>query len=232
MATNCPRVLVQLAAILQKEIRPCNASIMIMHKNGSLQLQNSKGANGYVIPLGNSYAVIDPGMESGAKAVITELETAGILGEVSHVLLTHADMDHAGAALKVAAATGAVLWIGCADAEILTGKRAPGTLFRRLLSSIMLPKLPATYLLLGDSPGFPEEITAVATPGHTPGHFAFLWNQVLFCGDAVRVRSDGTLKQFFRPLITNTDQALASAAVLDALDFVWVCPGHGKVTQR
>ena len=205
---------------------------MIKLENGALQLEKSRGANGFVIPLGETYAVVDPGMKSGAQAVIAELTAAGILGSVSHVLLTHYDVDHAGAALALAAETGAQVWIGRADADILAGRTPAGTFSRRLTSSIGRPKLPGTVDYLGESPGFPEEITALATPGHTPGHFAFVWGQTVFCGDAAMPRTDGTLKQLPSFLITDKPLALASTAVLEELDVRWVCPGHGKVTAR
>ncbi|ALE05381.1 hypothetical protein AL755_07650 [Arthrobacter sp. ERGS1:01] len=200
--------------------------------NGAFQLSKSRGANGYVIPLGETYAVIDPGMKSGAQAVIAELTGAGMLGTVSHILLTHYDIDHAGAALALATETGAQLWIGRADADILTGRRPAGTFSRRITSSIGRPKLPETVYYLGESPGFPADITALPTPGHTPGHHAFVWGSSVFSGDAVMVNPDGTLKQFPRLLITDKAQALDSTAVLEALDVRWVCPGHGKVTAR
>ena len=200
--------------------------------NGAFQLSTSRGANGYVLPLGDVFAVIDPGMNSGVRAVLGELAAEGMAGSVSHILLTHYDIDHAGAALALAKETGAQLWIGRADADILAGRRPPGTSTRRLLTSIGRPKLPGTVNYLGESAGFPEEITAVPTPGHTPGHFAFTWRGSLFSGDAVMVRGDGSLKQFPRLLITDKAQALASTAVLDALNVRWICPGHGKVTAR
>jgi len=200
--------------------------------NGALKLEKSRGANGFVIPLGDAYAVVDPGMKSGAQAVIAELTGAGVLGSVRHILLTHYDIDHAGAALALATETGAQLWIGRADADILAGRRPAGTLSRRITSSIGRPKLPETVHYLGESPDFPPGITALPTPGHTPGHHAFVWGNSLFSGDAVMVNPDGTLKQFPRLLITDKAQALASTAVLEALDVHWICPGHGKVTAR
>ena len=200
--------------------------------NGAFQLSSSRGANGYVLELADGYAVIDPGMKSGARGVIAELAEAGILGAVSHILLTHYDIDHAGAALALAEATGALLWIGRADADILAGRRPAGTLSRKVTSSIGRPRLPGTVHFLGEYPGFPADVTAIATPGHTPGHHAFVWDGSVFSGDAVMVRRDGTLKQFPRLLITDKAQALDSTTILDALDVRWVCPGHGKVTAR
>lgn len=200
--------------------------------NGAFALESARGANGYVLPLQNGYALIDPGMQFGARGVIAELAAAGVLGAIDHVLLTHYDIDHAGAAMAVAEASGARLWIGRPDADILNGLRPAGTFSRKVTSSIGRPKLPATVHYLGESPGPPSDITAIATPGHTPGHHAFTWGDSVFCGDAVMVRDDGSLKQFPRPLITDRTQALASTAILESLDVRWVCPGHGKVTAR
>lgn len=200
--------------------------------NGAFALEHSRGANGYVLPLRDGYAVVDPGMKAGAQSVIAELTAAGLLGSVHHILLTHYDLDHAGAALALTEETGAQLWIGRADADILAGRQPAGTFSRRITSSIGRPKLPDTVHFLGESPGFPADITALGTPGHTPGHYAFGWADSVFCGDAVRVRKDGTLKQFPRLLITDKVAALASTLVLESLDVGWICPGHGNVTAR
>ncbi|MFQ4148415.1 MBL fold metallo-hydrolase [Arthrobacter sp. LAPM80] len=201
-------------------------------ESGALQLQKSSGANGYVIPLGSTYAVLDPGMWFGAKAVIGELATAGILGSVGHILLTHYDLDHAGAALALANETGAQLWIGRADADILAGRRPPGSPGRRITSRFMRPKLPDNALYIEKDARFPDSITAIPTPGHTPGHFAFSWERTIFCGDAARVQPGGDMKEFIPFLNTDRPLARASMQILEALDVDWVCPGHGRVTRK
>ena len=55
-----------------------------MHRlsNGAFQLSKSRGANGYVLPLGDGCAVVDPGMKSGARAVFVELAAAGMAGSL------------------------------------------------------------------------------------------------------------------------------------------------------
>ncbi|MHA7305798.1 MBL fold metallo-hydrolase [Arthrobacter sp. TMN-49] len=200
--------------------------------NGAFQLSRSRGANGYVVASGEQLVVIDPGLASGASGVVTELREAGLLKAVRHVLLTHYDLDHAGAAEAVAAAAGATVWISRLDAQVLTGQLRPGTVFRRLSTAFGKPHLPDAVAYLGESGGFPTGITAVAAPGHTAGHYAYHWADTLFIGDAARVRQDGSLKQF--PGFMNTDKAAAlhTAGQLEALDVAWVCPGHGKVTRK
>ncbi len=200
--------------------------------NSAFQLEKSRGANGYVITAGEQLALIDPGMASGAAAVVRELQDAGLLPALRHVLLTHYDPDHAGAARAVAKAAGATLWISRADAAVLRGESRPATLSRRVLTSFGKPRLPGQVSYLGESEGFPSQITAMASSGHTAGHYAFLWQDSLFCGDAAMVREDGTLKQFPSFLITDKATALQTTAELEAVDVGWICPGHGKVTRK
>lgn len=200
--------------------------------NGAFQLSNSRGANGYVVAAGEQLVLIDPGMAWGASRVVNELRGAGLLKAVRHVLLTHYDMDHAGAAKTVAAAAGATVWISRLDAQVLNGQLQPGTLFRRLSTALGKPQLPDSVSYIGESHGFPTGIAAVAAPGHTPGHFAFHWEDTLFVGDAALVRQDGSLKQFPGFLITDKPTARQTAAQLEAIDVGWVCPGHGKFTRR
>ena len=200
--------------------------------NSAFQLEKSRGANGYVVAAGEQLALIGPGMAGGAAAVVRELRDAGLLPALRHVLLTHYDTDHAGAALAVAKAAGATLWISRADAAVLRGESRPATVSRRMLTLFGRPRLPKQVSYLGETEGFPSQITAVASPGHTPGHYAFLWQDSLFCGDAAMVREDGTLKQFPGFLITDKTLALATTTALEALDASWICPGHGKVTRK
>lgn len=205
-----------------------------MHKlsNGAFQLSKSRGANGYVVATGEQLVLIDPGMASGSAGVVSELREAGLLTAVRHVLLTHYDMDHAGAAQAVAAAAGATVWISRLDAQVLTGELTPGTFFRRLSTAFGKPHLPEAVSYIGESDGFPTGIAAVAAPGHTAGHYAFHWQDSLFIGDAALVRRDGSLKQFPGFIITDKPTALQTAAELEAMDVAWLCPGHGNVTQK
>lgn len=205
---------------------------MITLPNGAFQLEHSKGANGYLIPLEDSYVLIDPGLKAGGAAVITELQDAGVLEKVTDILLTHGDYDHSGAAVEVGAATGATLWIGRAEVDLIEGRIKSKTPQRRLLAVFMQPALPSSYNFLGESDGFPGQIEAVYSPGHTPGHYSFVWNRALFCGDAVEVTPNGELKQFKAIAINDKKLALETTPLLEALDVDWVFPGHGKIARR
>jgi glyoxylase-like metal-dependent hydrolase (beta-lactamase superfamily II) len=82
-----------------------------------------------------------------------------------------------------------------------------------------------------DVPGSPR---VVATPGHTPGHCAFLFEDhgALFVGDELCTWNplSGRLGAQVMPsfLNTSTDQCLESLAALEGLEAKVMLPGHGE----
>lgn len=194
------------------------------------RLQHSAGSRGYAVLDGERVAIVDPGLPAGSKALLRELREAGLLDRVTDVLVTHADLDHVGAAPALQGATGATVWLGRADAEILDGTSQAATRFRLLLARRPTPPFAGSLQLLegGEEP-FPR-VTALATPGHTPGHMAFTFHDVLFAGDAVRGTRDGMT---LMPGILTSDksEAKASLELIASLGARWLCPGHGRVRE-
>lgn len=194
------------------------------------RLQCSAGSNGYAVLDGDRAALVDPGLPVGGDAVLKELRGARLLDRVTDVLVTHADIDHLGAAAALQEATGATVWLGRADAEIVEGKREPSTRFRRLLAHRKAPRVTGPLELLegGEEP-FPR-LRAVATPGHTPGHMAFTFEEVVFAGDAVRGTKDG-LRLMPGLLTSDPREAEQSLTVIAGLGARWLCPGHGRIRE-
>jgi glyoxylase-like metal-dependent hydrolase (beta-lactamase superfamily II) len=83
-------------------------------------------------------------------------------------------------------------------------------------------------LVDGDELGFGDGAVAVAAPGHTPGSVAVYLprHRVLFTGDAVARREDGTVICG----VFNVDRARAAASLrrLAELDVAVACFGHGE----
>jgi glyoxylase-like metal-dependent hydrolase (beta-lactamase superfamily II) len=197
---------------------------------GVFRLQHSAGSNGYAVFDGGRVAIVDPGLPAGSRSLLRELRQAGVLDRVTDLLVTHADLDHVGAAPAVQAATGAKVWLGRADAEILEGKRQPATRLRRVLARRRTPRLrDGLELLEGGEEPFPG-IRAIATPGHTPGHMAFSFGEVVFAGDAVR-GSDQGLRLMPGFLTSDRSQAQESLDLIAGLGARWLCPGHGHVRE-
>lgn len=172
------------------------------------QLQRSKGANGYLIRTAGHTAVVDPGLAGGYDAVLGELrDAAPIVGEVTDILLTHYDADHAQVVLRLQRKLGATVWLGAADAAILRREVPPPTRVRRVLFHLAPTGPPEGLTELNGEGELFEGVTAFPSPGHTPGHVAYQLDDILFSGDAVRVDRGGSIKRFFSAL--NSDNPLA-----------------------
>jgi len=117
-------------------------------------------------------AVIDPGDESGT--ILDYVESNRL--SVRAILLTHGHFDHTGAVEAVAEETGAPVWIAPADVcgaeDRSEYKYLPGREVRPLQDGTEIPIGTLT-------------VTAVATPGHTPGGMTFRCRDALFAGDTL-----------------------------------------------
>ncbi len=197
--------------------------------DGVFRLQKARGANAYLVADGERSVVIDTGIRSGAPGLIAELAAARHeVPPVTEIVLTHYDPDHAGSAAALQRHTGARVWLGAADAAILRGETPPPTRTRRAFALRGQADEPSGLAELSDDeetevvPG----LFAVPAPGHTPGHHVVRWRGVVFSGDAVRL-SKGRLAQFPGFLISDKEQALATAALIERMRPRLVCPGHG-----
>mmetsp|Transcript_28353 Transcript_28353/g.80037 ORF Transcript_28353/g.80037 Transcript_28353/m.80037 type:complete len:262 (-) Transcript_28353:90-875(-) len=111
---------------------------------------------------------------------------------VGHAL-SHAHPDHSGASRLLCTTFEVPFWVGTGDAEVASGRKpmevGPAWCPVRLLPHTLVSGQahPVDFVMQDNQPLFNTGFTAVSTPGHTPGHFAF-WRQedrVLICGDVV-----------------------------------------------
>ncbi len=169
-------------------------------------------------------AVIDPGPDLPAhRAAI--LAAAGP-GRISHILVTHAHLDHSGGARALAEATGApILGFGPAEAG-RSAVMARLALEGGLAGGEGLDRDFAPDLALADGAVIESDewqLVALHTPGHFAGHLSFQSEGRIFCGDVVMGWSstlisppDGDLADYFRTL-----------SRLDSLGAVELLPAHG-----
>lgn len=200
------------------------------------QLQRSRGANGYLLRTAGHTVVVDPGMAGGYDAVLGELrDAAPVVGQVTDILLTHYDADHAQVALRLQRELDATVWLGAADAAILRREVPPPSRVRRVLFRVAPVEVPEPLTELDGERELFEGLSAFPIPGHTPGQMAFQLDDVLFTGDAVRVQRDGTIKRFYSAL--NSDNPLAARTTAELRRRIndggigWICPGHNPPTR-
>jgi hydroxyacylglutathione hydrolase len=196
-------------------------------------LTDAVGARCYWLDLGpEQVAIVDPGTLLGVNRVARELRRAGRSPyEVTDILLTHGDVDHAQAAAEWQRRTGARVWLGEADAQILSGVSQPESRLRKVTSRLGTAELPDNLQLLSGDAEIGPGLTALWTRGHTPGHHSFHYRTVLFAGDAARCAA-GELVPMREWLHDNPGQAAASLARLQAIEADWYCCGHSDPAKR
>ena len=165
-----------------------------MPKTGPARIQLASNAVG--IRAGNSYAwiiktangamLIDAGMDSQGKAIIAELQNMNQTPDDVHtILLTHGHGDHWKGCLAFPKAK---IMVEKQDIALIRGDRKPKGMMPAFFDKVIpkkkppavLHELPDTGTLTIDG----ETFTVISLPGHTSGSVAFLWNDVLFSGDA------------------------------------------------
>lgn len=195
-------------------------------------LRNSVGARCYWLEAGDHVAIVDPGMLPGLNPLARELRGGGRSPyQVTDILLTHHDFDHAQTAAIWQERTGARVWLGASDIAVLAGAADASSPSRRLSSRLVRVAMPARLQPLdGDAEVWPG-LTALHTPAHTPGHHCFRWHDVLFVGDAARA-VDGRLVPSPSWQMSDVKRSPAELARLCALPVTWYCPGHSDPTRR
>ncbi|MFE2428096.1 MBL fold metallo-hydrolase [Streptomyces sp. NPDC059373] len=192
----------------------------------------------YIVRQPGGYALVDTGPAGSEAAILQAIhELGGAPEDVREIVLTHAHEDHAGSAAALAAATGARVLAGAADADAVRGRAAvpPPVLepwelpIWERVSALGLPAAPAARVdrELADGDQLDWGARVFHVPGHTPGSIALHLPAagVLFTGDTISFAEGRP-----RPGVFNNDreQVLAGYARLAALDTDTACFGHGE----
>ncbi len=144
--------------------------------------------------------IVDPG--PALEAHLDQLaEDARGRGGAAGIALTHAHGDHADGVAGVLARLGDL--------------------------PVAAAAWPAATVTLTDGARF-GPLTAIAAPGHSPDHMAFVAGRVLFSGDAVL----GHGSVYVAPDPGALRGYLAALDRLLALDLTLICPGHGPVVTE
>jgi glyoxylase-like metal-dependent hydrolase (beta-lactamase superfamily II) len=196
--------------------------------------------NCYLVREDDGFTLIDTTVSGQAQAIIQLAQKLG--APIVRIVLTHAHSDHVGSLDALHAALPDVpVAISARDARFLSGDKSldPSEPQVPLRGGYPICQTKPTRLLhAGERIG---SLEALATPGHTPGHLAFLdtRDRSLIVGDAFQtlggIAIAGTFKILFPlPALATWHKGLAlqSARTLLALQPSILAVGHGRMLSQ
>jgi glyoxylase-like metal-dependent hydrolase (beta-lactamase superfamily II) len=151
-------------------------------------------AAAYAVEVPDGLVLIDSGAEADAHTLKYELSRLGLdWKRLRAVLLTHAHVDHTGGAERLRTATGAKVFAGQGDADVLRRGQSRAALFGSFIPPFSIELHPTNVdveLKGGEVLDFGEvRFRVLAAPGHSPGSVCYLMEReklrVLFSGDVI-----------------------------------------------
>ena len=200
-----------------------------------IQLTRFRFVNAYLVREDDGFTLVDTTLGGAADSLLAAAAQAG--GSIRRIALTHGHGDHVGSldSLKERLDGGVEVLIPELDARILAGEhvvdgKLPGS----------WPKVrtaPDVRLAGGDRVG---SLEVVSSPGHSPGHVAFLdtRDRSLLAGDVFTTYGGPAVTNHFQlpfpfAAMATWDKAadLESARSLRTLDPALLAVGHGPAKR-
>lgn len=196
----------------------------------------TSSSNVYLIAEPPNIALVDTGMPKQDKAIFELLHTLGHQPtDLTHILVTHADMDHVGSLAALHKASGAQVHAGAASAQLIAQGKSPKHMpfiVQGIIDLFMrygtVPQDQIKVFANGDTLPFLGGLQVLATPGHTLDHFSFFSPTagVLFAGDALNTR-DGRINLTPPRITADKTAARQSGIQLLQLSPAIIACGHG-----
>jgi glyoxylase-like metal-dependent hydrolase (beta-lactamase superfamily II) len=195
--------------------------------------------NCYLVPEDDGLTLVDTMIPGSAKRILAAAE--GLGAPVARIALTHSHGDHIGSLDKLhELLPDAEVIISSRDARLLSKDRSLDPDEPQVKLSGGYPGATTRPTRTVDDGDMVGSLRVVASPGHTPGHVAFLdtRDDTLICGDAfatlggVATSAKGSLLFPLPAFATWHKQTeLESARRLCGLAPSRLAPGHGRIVD-
>jgi len=185
-----------------------------------------RGTNTYLLG-SREIAVIDPGPNapSHLRAI---LDAVGLGQRISHIIVSHAHLDHSPLADPLAAETGAPI-LAFGDAR--SGRSAVMQSLGEIGGGEGIDAGFAPHIQVTDGERIAGEgwvLDVLHTPGHLGNHICLAWGQACFTADHVM----GWATSLISPPDGDLTDFMGSCARLSARDWSVFYPGHGgQITE-
>ena len=199
-----------------------------------------RASNIYIWIAQSGLILADTGSPGDAKKI------AGYIGDIGYqptdistIMITHADYDHAGGAAYLQSISGATIFAGTQTSDLLLKGMSPKHLppILQSLSNIFArySPIPQPAIKTIEDREFVDDLgywQALETPGHSPDHFAFCSSihGILIAGDALSTRG-GSINIGRKFLTGDQERANDSARRLLELTPGVIACGHGTPTK-
>ena len=195
--------------------------------------------NAYLVHENDGLTLIDTMLGGSANKIIAAAEAIG--APIIRIVLTHAHGDHVGSldALKQRLPEAEVS-ISTRDARLLAKDMSldPDEPQDKLRGGYLGAETkPDRTVDAGDRVG---SLEVLASPGHTPGHVAFLdiRDRTIYCGDVFSTLGGVATSAKVKPVMPlalftwHRPTEVKSARALRTLEPARLAPGHGKVIEN
>lgn len=180
----------------------------------------SAHSSAYLVPVNSDhteYLLIDAGMDTAADSILQELRLQNLdASAIKAVLITHGHSDHVGGLRQFPDAD---VYVGAPDDGYVLGRQPSDGFVGKITGK--QPKLavqnPDKLSVVSDGQTLQIGATSIqvfAVPGHTRGSVAYLIGTLLFIGDAITFRSNGSGFDAPKPFSHDIPQSHASVVQL------------------
>ena len=200
------------------------------------------GISAILVTGSEGHVLIDGGTEAGADLIAANIRSLGFrLADVKYILSSHEHFDHVGGIARLQRLTGARVVASAAAAKVLASG-VPGAADPQAGTAKPFPPVRVDRVIEdgGSVQTHDLKLTAIATPGHTPGALTWTWvscqsgvcRNIVYADSLSPVSRDGYRFSDHPDYLAAYRASIARVARLDCDILLTPHPSASKMVER